>query len=156
MIIGNLQALAMAGLPAALRAILEREDCRLEALKQREDGRFQPADAQWFCHIGPAQTEPAAQRHTEYHRQWADIQVVLAGNEVINASQQPLAQPDDEERKADLFIAAAPVLPVSLRLSVGDFAVFLPGEPHQALCAASQPERVRKAVFKIPRSLLEA
>ena len=152
MIIGNLQALAMAGLPAALRAILERDECRLEALQQR----FQPADAQWFCHIGPAQTEPAAQRHTEYHRQWADIQVVLAGNEVINASQKPLAQPDDEERKADLFIAAAPALPVSLRLSAGDFAVFLPGESHQALCAAPQPERVRKAVFKIPRSLLEA
>ena len=156
MIIGNLQALTMAGLPAALRAILERDDCRLEALQQREDGRFQPEEAGWFCHIGPAQTEPAAQRHTEYHRQWADIQVVLAGNEVINASQQPLMQPDDEERKPDLFIAAAHALPVAIGLRVGDFAVFLPGEPHQALCAAPQPERVRKAVFKIPRSLLEA
>lgn len=155
MIIGNLQTLAMAGLPAALRAILERDECRLEALQQREDGRFQPVDAQWFCHIGPAQTEPASQRHTEYHRQWADIQVVLAGSEMINASQQPLAQPGDEERKADLFIAAACALPVSIHLSTGDFAVFLPGEPHQALCAAPQPERVRKAVFKIPRSLLE-
>lgn len=156
MIIGNLQTLAMAGLPAALREILERKECRLDALRQREDGRFQPADAAWFCHIGPAQTEPAAQRHTEYHRQWADIQVVLEGNEIINASQRPLAQPDDEERKADLFIAAAPQLPVSIRLSAGDFALFLPGEPHQALCAAPQPGYVRKAVFKIPRSLLEA
>lgn len=155
MIIGNLQVLAMAGLPTALRAILERDECRFEALRQREDGPFQPADAQWFCHIGPAQTEPAAQRHTEYHRQWADIQVVLEGNEVINASQQLLAQPDDEERKADLFIAAACALPDSINLSAGDFAVFLPGEPHQALCAAPQRERVRKAVFKIPRSLLE-
>ncbi|MCG7389781.1 YhcH/YjgK/YiaL family protein [Pantoea sp. ACRSB] len=155
MIIGHVQALAMAGLPAALRAILEREDCSLEALRQREDGRFQPEDAEWFCHIGPAQTEPAAQRHTEYHRQWADIQLVLEGSEIINASQQSLAQADDEERKADLFIASVQALPVSMCLSVGDFAVFLPGEPHQALCAAQKPERVRKAVFKIPRSLLE-
>lgn len=156
MIIGRLQALSMAGLPAALRAILEREECTLEALQQREDGRFQPEGAEWFCHIGPAQTQPAAQRHTEYHRQWADIQVVLNGNEIINASQQSLAQPGDEERKADLFIAAVRALPVSVRLAAGDFVVFLPGEPHQALCAASQPETVRKAVFKIPRSLLEA
>lgn len=155
MIIGNVQALAMAGLPAALRAILEREDCRLAALRQREDGRFQPEDAEWFCHIGPAQTEPAAQRHTEYHRQWADIQLVLDGDEIINASQQSLAQPEDEERKADLFIASVQALPVSMCLSTGDFAVFLPGEPHQALCAAPRSERVRKAVFKIPRSLLE-
>ena len=155
MIIGHVQALAMAGLPAALRAILEREDCSLEALRQREDGRFQPEDAEWFCHIGPAQTEPAAQRHTEYHRQWADIQLVLEGSEIINASQQSLAQADDEERKADLFIASVQTLPVSMCLSAGDFVVFLPGEPHQALCAAQKPERVRKAVFKIPRSLLE-
>jgi len=156
MIVGNLRTLSMAGLPAALRAILERDDCRLEALQQREDGRFQPEGAPWFCMIGPAQTEPAAQRHTEYHREWADIQVVLNGNEVINASQQSLAQPGDEERKADLFIAAVRALPVSMRLGAGDFAVFLPGEPHQALCAAQRPETVRKAVFKIPRSLLEA
>lgn len=155
MIVGNLQALSMAGLPAALRAILERDECRLEALRQREDGRFQPEGAAWFCSIGPAQTQPAAQRHTEYHRQWADIQVVLDGNEIINASQQSLAQPGDEERKADLFIAAVRALPVSIRLSAGDFVAFMPGEPHQALCAAAQPETVRKAVFKIPRSLLE-
>lgn len=156
MIIGNLQNLSLAGLPAALRAILERDEYRLAALQQREDGRFQPADAPWFCTIGPAQTEPAAQRHTEYHRQWADIQVVLNGNEVINASQQSLAQPGDEERKADLFIAAARALPVSIRLGAGDFVLFMPGEPHQALCAAQRPETVRKAVFKIPLSLLEA
>jgi len=156
MIIGNLQTLAMAGLPAALRAILERDDCTLEALQQREDGRFQPDGTAWFCHIGPAQTQPATQRHTEYHRQYADIQVVLNGNEVINASQQSLAQPADEERKADLFIAAVRALPVSMCLTAGDFVVFLPGEPHQALCAVQQPETVRKAVFKIRCSLLEA
>ncbi|RPD99809.1 DUF386 domain-containing protein [Candidatus Pantoea deserta] len=155
MIIGNLLTLSMAGLPAALRAILERDDCTLEALQQREDGYFQPEGVPWFCQIGPAQTQPATQRHTEYHHQYADIQVVLHGNEIINASQQSLAQPGDEERKADLFIAAVRALPVSMLLSTGDFVVFLPGEPHQALCAASQPQTVRKAVFKIPRLLLE-
>lgn len=156
MIIGTMQSLTLAGLPAPLRAILTRADCSLAALQQREDGRFQPDGAAWFCHIGPAQTEPSAQRHTEYHREWADIQLVLAGEEIINASPRSLAQPGDEERKPDLFIAAVQALPVSIRLAAGDFAVFLPGEPHQALCAASQPGQVRKAVFKIPRSLLEA
>ncbi|MEZ3498507.1 YhcH/YjgK/YiaL family protein [Pantoea sp. KPR_PJ] len=156
MIIGNVQHLSMAGLPAALRAILAREDCTLEALQQREEGRFQPDGVSWFCQIGPAQTEPAAQRHTEYHHQYADIQVVLEGDEIINASQQNLARAGDEERKADLFITAVRTLPVSMHLTCGDFVVFLPGEPHQALCAAPQPQKVRKAVFKIPRSLLEA
>jgi len=145
----------MAGLPVALRAILDRADCSLAALSEREDGRFQPEGAAWSCQIGPAATEPDSRRHTEYHRDWADIQVLLSGSEIINASPRQLAQPDDEERKPDLFIARTDSLPVSLHLTPGDFIVFMPGEPHQALCASGQPATVRKAVFKIPRSLLE-
>ncbi|MCP6744350.1 YhcH/YjgK/YiaL family protein, partial [Klebsiella pneumoniae] len=45
---------------------------------------------------------------------------------------------------------------VSILLRPGDFAVFYPGEPHQALCAVSTPAPVRKAVFKIPAEMLEA
>lgn len=45
MIIGNLNALPQAGLPLALRQILNRADCSLAALTAREDGRFQPADS---------------------------------------------------------------------------------------------------------------
>lgn len=39
MIIGNLNALAMAGLPLAIRQLLSRPDCSLDALIAREDGR---------------------------------------------------------------------------------------------------------------------
>lgn len=155
MIIGHLNALPLAGLPAALRQILDRADCTLAALSARDDGRWQPEDCPWFCHIGPAQTQLQAQRHTEYHHLWADIQVVLAGEETIRAGMQSLAQAGDEERKPDLYIAPGAVHPVSIRLGVGDFAVFLPGEPHQALCAVNEPMTVRKAVFKVPRALLE-
>jgi YhcH/YjgK/YiaL family protein len=58
-------------------------------------------------------------------------------------------------RKPDLFIAPDAAHPVSITLHSGDFAVFLPGEPHQALCAVAEPMTVRKAVFKVPRALLE-
>lgn len=76
MIIGTLQALHQAGLPPALKQLLSSEACSLAALSAREDGRFQPDGAPWFCTLGVAQTQPAAERHTEYHRQWADIQVI--------------------------------------------------------------------------------
>lgn len=79
MIIGNLQALQQAGLPPALKQLLSSEACSLAALSARENGRFQPDDAPWFCTLSVVQTQPAAERHTEYHRQWADIQVILAG-----------------------------------------------------------------------------
>lgn len=155
MIIGHLNALPLAGLPPVLRQILDRADCTLTALSARDDGRWQPEGCPWFCHIGPAQTQPLVERHTEYHHQWADIQVVLTGEETIRAGMQSVAQPGDEERKPDLFIASGAVHPVNITLKPGDFAVFLPGEPHQALCAVNQPMAVRKAVFKVPRALLE-
>ncbi|MGK9175305.1 YhcH/YjgK/YiaL family protein [Yokenella regensburgei] len=155
MIVGNLNALPLAGLPRAFRAILDLPECTLAALQARDDGRFQPPGATWFCTIGPASTQLREQRHTEYHRQWADIQVLLDGEEIICAGPQLTPVASDEERKPDLFITTTADLPVSMRLQSGDFAVFLPGEPHQALCAVNAPSTVRKAVFKVPRALLE-
>lgn len=155
MIIGHLNTLPLAGLPPVLRQILDRPDCSLAALTRRDDGRWQPEGCTWFCHIGPAQTQPQDQRHTEYHSLYADIQVVLAGEETIRAGMQSVAQAGDEARKPDLWIAAGAVHPVSITLKRGDFAVFLPQEPHQALCAVDAPMTVRKAVFKVPRALLE-
>ena len=91
-----------------------------------------------------------------YHHQWADIQVILSGKETIHAGTLYSGQPDDEQRKPDLFISQQTPQSVTLHLHAGDFAVFLPGEPHQALCAFATPAPVRKAVFKVPRSMLEA
>lgn len=155
MIIGNLNALPLAGLAPALREILSRPACSLAALIAREDGRWQPEGCRWFCTIGPAQTQPRDQRHTEYHLQWADIQVMLTGREIIHAGACPVTQSGDEERKPDLFITNACAHSVAITLSSGDFVVFMPEEPHQALCAADAPSTVRKAVFKVPRDMLE-
>ena len=44
----------------------------------------------------------------------------------------------------------------TITLHAGDFAVFMPEEPHQALCAIGTATSIRKAVFKVPRDMLEA
>ena len=62
---------------------------------------------------------------------------MLAGEELIYAGARPVGKPDDEERKADLFIASSSAHSVGIRLGAGDFAVFSPGEP-QALCASAR------------------
>jgi YhcH/YjgK/YiaL family protein len=156
MIIGNLNALSLAGLPAALRQLLSRTDCSLDSLMVREDGRWQPDNGSWFCTIGHSQTQSPTLRHTEYHREWADIQVILTGCERIRAGTQSVAQADDEERKPDLFITHSCTPTAEITLQAGDFALFMPGEPHQALCMVERPATVRKAVFKIPRDMLDA
>lgn len=152
MIAGNLQALELATLPQVLRQILLLPACSLEALCQREDGRFQPEGAAWFCTVGNANTSPAAQRHTEFHHQWLDIQVVLEGEEIIGFDTRSAIGQPATERKPDLFILEKPNLPNEILLRRGDFVTFAPGEPHRALCCITGPAVVRKAVFKVPAS----
>nr|WP_250150620.1 YhcH/YjgK/YiaL family protein [Escherichia coli] len=117
---------------------------------------WQPEGCRWFCSLGTSDTQPAELRHTEYHHLWADIQVVITGCEGINAGTRPIARENDEERKPDLFIAPSPENSVAITLHAGDFAVFMPEEPHQALCAIGTATSIRKAVFKVPRDMLEA
>ena len=154
MITGNLQALALATLPETLYALLARPECTLASLQAMPDGRWQPEGAGLFCHISDSETAPIEQRHTEYHRQWLDIQVLLAGEEIIRYDVMDARQALAEERKPDLFIMAQAQLRQQLHLQPGDFAIFAPGEAHQALCAVDKPARVRKAVFKVSPEVL--
>ena len=52
MIIGNLNHLSLAGLPAWVRNILLRPECSLSALSTREDGRWQPEGMSVVLHAG--------------------------------------------------------------------------------------------------------
>lgn len=128
MIIGNLNHLSLAGLPARVKY------SAAPGVRYRryppEDGRWQPEGCRWFCSLGTSDTQPAELRHTEYHHLWADIQVVITGCEGINAGTRPIARENDEERKPDLFIAPSPENSVAITLHAGDFAVFMPEEPH--------------------------
>ena len=155
MITGNLTALKMAMLPPSLAAILSNPQHSLAALQAQQDGKFQSEENGWFCNIGVAQTAPRETRHTEFHRHYLDIQIVLAGEEIIHFSCLDARDQQAEERKPDLFILTQPQLPHSVHLQPGDFVVFSPGEAHQALCAVGEPAAVRKAVFKIPLTMLE-
>lgn len=56
--------------------------------------------------------------------------MVITGCEGINAGTRPIARENDEERKPDLFIAPSPENSVAITLHAGDFAVFMPEEPH--------------------------
>ncbi|MEQ4531483.1 MAG: YhcH/YjgK/YiaL family protein [Mixta sp.] len=154
MIAGNLQVLKLATLPAPLYALLARPACSLAALQALPDGRWQPEGDDWFCNIGDSETAPVSQRHTEYHQRWLDVQVLLAGEEIIRYDMADASQLPAEERKPDLFIINHAALRQQVHLQPGDFVVFAPGEAHQALCAVDGPARVRKAVFKVAPELL--
>lgn len=155
MITGNLHYLALASLPDTLLSILSRPEFKPENLKHVPDGRIQPDVGGWFCHIGDTQTAARETRHTEFHRDYLDIQIMLDGEEIIFYDCTDVRQQPAKERKPDLFILEQPNLRQHVHLQPGDFAIFAPGEAHQALCTVSSPCTVRKAVVKVPLKILK-
>ena len=149
MIAGNMNNLDLATLPKSLYKILSHPEFNLEKLQSLPDGKYQPRGVTWFCNIGDSQTSPAEVRHTEFHKNYLDIQLILQGEEIINYSLLNASEENAVEKKPDLYILENPKLTNGILLKAGDFATFYPGEPHQALCMAELPATVRKAVFKI-------
>ncbi|ASN84167.1 YhcH/YjgK/YiaL family protein [Pectobacterium versatile] len=155
MIAGNLNALKLATLPDALWAILSAPGMSLAELNALREGRYQPEGAEWFYNIGTVNTAPRATRHTEFHSNYLDIQLILEGEEIIGYGLNDVHGQPATERKPDLYILDNPQVPHQIHLRAGDFVTFYPGEAHQALCAINDsPAPVKKAVFKIPVTLL--
>lgn len=154
MIAGNMNMLESATLPKSLYEILSNPEFSLEKLRSLPDGKYQPEGAKWFCSVGDSQTSPAEIRHTEFHENYLDIQLILKGKEIINYSLTNAIGQSAVEKKPDLYILHKPVLTNSILLCAGDFVTFYPGEPHQALCMVKEPAIVRKAVFKIPKEII--
>jgi biofilm protein TabA len=154
MIAGNLSHLSLATLPKPLWGILSAKEIGLAQLQAQPEGRYQRQGAAWFYNIACVMTDFSAQRHTEFHRDYLDIQLILSGEEIIEYALDDVSAAACEEKKPDLFILHTPQLTNQIHLSAGDFVTFYPGEAHKALCAVGQPARVKKAVFKVPLALL--
>ncbi|WP_337136393.1 YhcH/YjgK/YiaL family protein, partial [Staphylococcus aureus] len=82
MICGNLNSLQSSGLPRVLVELLADPDLSLTSLSAKSEGKYQPDNADWFYNIAISQTSPKESRHTELHELYADIQIVLEGEEV--------------------------------------------------------------------------
>ncbi|PJG84428.1 YhcH/YjgK/YiaL family protein [Conservatibacter flavescens] len=154
MIAGNMKHLTLATLPKSLYEILSHPKFSLEKLQSLSDGKYQIEGASWFCNVGDSQTSPAETRHTEFHEDYLDIQLILKGEEIINYSLTNAIGQSAVEKKPDLYILDNPMLTNGILLREGDFVTFYPGEPHQALCMVNEPAVVRKAVFKVPKEII--
>lgn len=97
------------------------------------------------------ETKHRTEAFFETHRKYIDVQVVVAGEElmeVASATQLAVAQPYDESR--DLTKYADTDAGSVLRVRAGDVAVFWPADAHMPSLAVKRPEAVRKTVVKVP------
>jgi len=109
-----------------------------------------------FARVMRYQSIPRRQGKLESHRKYADIQVLLSGEEFVEwvpLEGLPEAAHDSE---ADVSFHPVPENPHgSFKLTPGLFALFLPGDAHMPMLqagAASGP--VTKVVIKVDVSLI--
>lgn len=103
------------------------------------------------------ETSAAHGKKAEMHRKFADIQLLIEGEEMIEYG---LAQPDladyDEYRDEDDYQLTEKIPDqneVILRPNM--FAIFMPYEPHKpGNCVKDTPKMLKKLVVKVPLELL--
>ena len=96
-------------------------------------------------------TKPETAAKWESHRRYADIQIMVDGDErmdVVDVSTMQGPTAYDEAKDAILYAGtSAPFLPLVVR--AGQFAIFFPHDAHRPTVAVDLPATIRKVVFKV-------
>lgn len=94
-------------------------------------------------------TEERSARSYETHRNYADIQLILAGREIIAYRQaeglEPLSPYDEAKDFASWRLEGG----LDLLLEAGDFSIFFPQDAHAPKIAPEKPAPVAKIVVKV-------
>lgn len=119
------------------------------------DGKTELMGKELYVMVQRYNTHPFDSGKLENHQQYADVQLLLAGEEIIyygTTDGLDSSMPYSAEKDCAFFHSRQENL-TPLSLKVGNFAIFLPQEGHAPGCG--DPEKnVTKVVVKIHRSLL--
>ena len=139
------------GLEAGLE-FLERAD-----LATLPDGRHPIRGDDVYALIMRAHSKTAAEAQFESHRDYIDIQYLVAGDEalgVLPVGELAGATPYDPSK--DVVFYATPARYPALRLPPGHFAIFFPPDGHQPMCQGDRPGPLHKVVIKVRVTTWEA
>lgn len=154
MFVGKTSQLEFAGfLAPELKKIIATVLDRLET--PIENGRHDIDGDNAFFMLVDDHTQLLAERKSEIHSRYLDVQILLEGNESFGYSLEPYAGLD-EDYLADKDLAFSEQLQSEYfaTLTAGEFIVFYPGQPHRPLVAVEDnPAPVRKAIIKVDKAL---
>ncbi|MGJ8695580.1 MAG: YhcH/YjgK/YiaL family protein [Verrucomicrobiaceae bacterium] len=95
-------------------------------------------------------TKRPAEVRWESHREWADVQVILAGEERMDVTKvENLKLVEDLSPQRDMLYFENYEKGSVLRLEAGDVAIYLPVDGHRPGLEIGQAELVRKLVVKV-------
>lgn len=122
------------------------------------DGTYELDGRKVYAMVQSYDTAPDAVESLEVHRQYADIQYTISGNEILvwahDTGKIPYASDYDVDRDAGFLTAPADDL-ARLDMKPGIFAVFFPGDAHRGKVEPlSGPNRVKKVCVKVAVGLL--
>ena len=113
------------------------------------DGRISLDGDNLYALVQSNQTAPAAGKPFESHRQYADVQFVAAGEEIIGTATLDRLQVTTAYSAAnDAALYAGPD-DTPLRLRAGDFCVLWPQDGHKPGCQWRASTLVKKVVIKV-------
>jgi biofilm protein TabA len=114
------------------------------------DGRYEIEADKIYALVSSYDTWPAAERRFEAHKKYADVQVVLEGEEKIEVSLLRSLKPLEEYIETrDITFLESPRDYASLVMRPGYFAVLYPPEVHRPNCDLHGIHHVRKMVVKV-------
>ncbi len=132
-----------------ITAVLDRLETPLE------NGRHEIDGGNAFFMLVDDHTQLLAQRKSECHSRYLDVQILLEGNESFGYSLEPY-EGLDEDYLEDKDLAFSEQLSSEhfAQLTAGEFIVFYPGQPHRPLVAVDdKPAPVRKVVIKVDKAI---
>ncbi len=97
-------------------------------------------------------TKPAYQTRWESHRNYIDIQIMIAGSEkmaVANVSSLTGATPYEQERDVFFYDGVGLGSHHLITVAEGEFAIFFPHDGHMPMIMLDRPAGVRKIVIKV-------
>ena len=104
-----------------------------------------------FAIVNEYTTKPASECDPESHRDYADIQIMVAGSERFGyapLTDQTATIPYNPARDVAFYSIAEDELDY-LTLRPGQFIIFFPSDIHQPEVFVEQPQLVRKVVLKV-------
>lgn len=157
MIIDNLTAAAVNPIyPAIIRktlqAIIDKAPHSLPA------GKYPLQGDSVFFSVVEGHTRALAEQRPEFHRQYIDIHIVLAGLEVVGAGVTglPLDLSEPFNTAFDLGFCEHIASETLIHLQPEELAIVFPLELHRPMCTLDAPAALRKIVVKIDAALLTA
>lgn len=114
------------------------------------DGRIDIAGDDVFALVQSYVTVPTAEKRYESHRAYADIQLLLSGDEIIHYAPATALRPatDYDAQKDTLLYVDSPES-TPLHCAAGTFAIFYPQDAHKPGCIHGSAAPIKKIVVKV-------